>query len=130
MLPLAPAPPFAPVAQGIEHPPPKRGAASSILAGRATLHSLQSTIAAGTAVASQRIRTLRTQNSRSESELNRLNQLRDQTRRSDALQARTAALLDELHELQQRISAFLDNRGRTNLLRFSRRAPKDKKHIA
>src|SRR5215471_11897660 len=26
----------APVAQGIEHPPPKRGAASSILAGRAT----------------------------------------------------------------------------------------------
>ena len=30
----------APVAQGIEHPPPKRGAASSILAGRATFQPL------------------------------------------------------------------------------------------
>ena len=29
----------APVAQGIEHPPPKRGAASSILAGRANFRS-------------------------------------------------------------------------------------------
>ena len=32
--------PRAPVAQGIEHPPPKRGAASSILAGRATFAAL------------------------------------------------------------------------------------------
>src|SRR5579884_1738424 len=34
--PSSPRPIHAPVAQGIEHPPPKRGAASSILAGRAT----------------------------------------------------------------------------------------------